>query len=358
MKNTILHIFIGILLLTFPGSLCAEKGGIYATSSQDLQAMHEEAENYLDEASDGRQDMLADAIRHAMRGMTSELNEFRKLQDSPSNQAAEEVVKKDFYGEGSSRALKMRLYSPRNAASSEMPLLVYLHGGGWAYGGLNSGSVLCAGIAASGKAAVLAVEYSLSPEKQYPTALYECVAAMEYAFANVSKWGCSPSRISIAGDEAGGNLALATALYLQTDNSVAGSIHSIILFDPILKCFRDNTSPSWKKYSRGYGLDARALEACIESYQGTTADSTDPLMSPASASPDALKLLPPILLINASRSILASQIDEFVKTGGDDGCKITHISFPETLPGYISGRLQPTALKKAVEMTTAFLLND
>lgn len=358
MKNTILHIFIGILLLTFPGSLCAGNSGIYAISSQDLQAMHEEAENYLDEASDGRQDMLADAIHHAIRGMTSELNEFRKLQDYPSNHAAGEVVQKEFYGEGSSRALKMKLYMSANPASSEMPLLVYLHGGGWNYGGLNSCSGLCNAIAASGKATVLSVEYSLSPEKQFPTALYESVAALEYAFANASKWGCSTSRVSIGGDEAGGNLALATALYLQTDKSIAGSIHSIILFDPILKCFRDNTSPSWKKYSRGYGLDARALEACIESYQGKTTDSKDQLMSPAIASPDALRQLPPILLINAGRSILASQIDEFVKSCGDAGCKIIHITFPETLPCYISGKLQPTALKKAAELTTAFLLDD
>lgn len=325
--------------------------------------MHNEAEDYIDNVSDGRQDIWADAIRHSMRGTYSELYDIRKKQiaslvqrNKSEGTGAEGKVKiSDISGTGALRGVKLRLYLPNTASHAKLPLLVYFHGGGWSTGSIETGYSYCKGVAESGKAAVLAIDYSPSPEHRYPDALNECVSAIEFAMANASKWGCTPEEISVGGDESGGNLALATALYLEKDPSINGKIKSVVAINPITKCFRDHLSPSWKKYSRGYGLDARLLEAYISAYTGIDSDSHDSLLSPSYATEQQLKNLPPLLIINSGRSILADQTEAFVSSASKAGCKVRHITFPQAVDGFIAYPGQPTALKKAIEFTIAFL---
>lgn len=312
--------------------------------------MLREADDFIDEITDGRQDRQSDAILHAMRGQGAELMALRQSRNS-QGMISSNVEVQDICGKGMAQGIAMRLYRPENPTSDKpLPLLVYLHGGGWTIGSINSCAEFCDALAATGKVMVLAVDYALAPEKPYPAGLTDCVAATEFAIDNAGKWGSSSSMVSIGGDSSGGNLALATALSLA-DRRMQDPLRSIVLFYPVVKAYSDN-SISWKRYRRGYGLDKRLMETFNEAYLAG-GDSRDPMVSPIEAPLEKLAQLPPVLLVAAERDILADQGREFTdKVKGTE-----RIELPGTVHLFITVPGQPTAFGKAVRITVAFLRN-
>lgn len=345
MRKTVISLVLG-MACAFSMDARIEKGML--PDAGETAAMAAEADDFIDEISDGRQDRQADALLHAIRGMSGELAAVRQGRDVPYKPSAG-VKAVDLKGDGSARGLSMRLYRPAEEKGAPLPLLVYFHGGGWSIGGINSCAAFCDSLASTGKVMVLAVDYSLAPEHPYPEGMMDCASAVEYAFSNARSWGSSPELISLGGDSAGGNLALSTALYRSAQKDVPGSIRSLVLFYPVVKAYRDS-SASWKKYSRGYGLDGRLMEIFCEAYVGK-GDVHDPMVSPAEGTDSVLSALPPMLVINAEKDILADQGKEFCSRAG----KTKHIELPGTVHLFITVPGQPTAFRKAVELTAAYL---
>ena len=234
----------------------------------------------------------------------------------------------------------MRLYEIENDTTT-LPLLIYLHGGGWTFGSINSCSRFCDAIAASGAARVLAIDYSLAPESPFPAALNDCTAALEYAHTNAAILKTTPALISIGGDSAGGNLAVAAALKCG-----CLPVRSLILFYPVTKAYADD-SESWNKYGHGYGLDADLMAEFNKAYTIGTSPH-NPLISISSAKTENLAKLPPTLLVGAGRDILRDQGKEFAdRLPGI----VRRVEFPGAVHLFITVPGQPTAFKKAVELS-------
>jgi acetyl esterase len=106
-----------------------------------------------------------------------------------------------------------RLYVALGAPQPPQPLLVYLHGGGWVIGDLDTHDSVCRFLAEHGGCRVLSVDYRLAPEHPFPVPVEDVVAAFAWAHANAAELGADPDRMAVGGDSAGGNLA--TALCLQ-----------------------------------------------------------------------------------------------------------------------------------------------
>ncbi|MFW6077207.1 MAG: alpha/beta hydrolase, partial [Hyphomicrobiales bacterium] len=102
----------------------------------------------------------------------------------------------------------IRIYRP--SAEPSLPVLLYLHGGGFVVGGLDSHDDICAELAQRANLAVVAVDYRLAPEHRFPAAFDDCWAVLT-ALAN-GKLGLDAARLVVAGDSAGGNLAAAVAM--------------------------------------------------------------------------------------------------------------------------------------------------
>lgn len=351
--------------MTIASGYCKLPKSLLPTEKEKIAFLNE-ADDFIDEIPEGTQDKQCDAVLHAMRGHTGELSNIRMSRNSmPELSSA--VSRTDLSGDGSARGINMRLYSPAGKDATPLPLLIYFHGGGWTFGSINSCARFCDSLAASGKVIVLAVDYSLAPEKAYPSGLLDCISAIEYAFSHASEWGVDPAMISLGGDSAGGNLALASALYLQESPLSSGAIKSLVLFYPVLKAYADG-SRSWKEYSRGYGLDSRLMEAFNEAYLSTpptgtvvspattgASDKENPLISPAHANDSQLKNLPPILLINGERDILCDQGKIFTERLEKIGHDTERIEFPGSVHLFITVDGQPSAFSKAVALTEAFL---
>lgn len=312
---------------------------LYATDSLAAQStdtlMLCEADVFISNLPAGLQQFQKQAIEKAIKGDASTLNEVRNSRNIPS--ALSPGVHAVYL------TPTMCLYEKEHD-SNTLPLLIYLHGGGWTFGSINSCSRFCNAVAASGKARVLAVDYRLAPEHPFPAALDDCSAALDFVEANYTRLRTQPEYVSIGGDSAGGNLALATAL---RNNHTR--VRSLVLFYPVIKAFADD-SPSWNTYRTGYGLDADLMQTFNDAYT-LGADPCDKYISFDSTDGDNFDL-PPTLLINAGRDILCDQGKEFADRFPD---KVRRIVFPHAVHLFITVPGQPAAFEKAVELTVGFL---
>lgn len=192
--------------------------------------------------------------------------------------------------------------------------------------------------------AVLAVDYRLAPEHGYPEGLDDCMAAVDTAAANLDRWKCSG--ISLGGDSSGGNLAIATAMSFPRD-----TFRCMVAFYPVTKAYADNSS-SWKEFGDGFGLDSGLMEAFNEAY---TSDIHNPLVSPAEASDDVLKTLPPTLMVAADRDILRDQGADFADRLRRLGNKVEYRLVLGSVHLFITVPGQAAAFGYAVSEASAFI---
>jgi acetyl esterase len=113
---------------------------------------------------------------------------------------------------GPAGEIPARLYVSLGAPRSPQPLLVYYHGGGWVIGDLETHDGPCRFLAEHSGCRVLSIEYRLAPEHPFPAPVEDALAAFAWAAEHAAELGADPSRIAVAGDSAGGNLAGAVCL--------------------------------------------------------------------------------------------------------------------------------------------------
>jgi acetyl esterase len=104
--------------------------------------------------------------------------------------------------------MSLRLYAPQRALASPLPLLLYVHGGGWVIGDLDTHDAVCRRLCHDTGMKVVAVNYRLAPEHSFPAAPDDVEAALRWVHANAAELGCDAQRIAVAGDSAGAQLAL------------------------------------------------------------------------------------------------------------------------------------------------------
>ncbi|MBN9003516.1 MAG: alpha/beta hydrolase fold domain-containing protein, partial [Rhizobiales bacterium] len=136
------------------------------------------------------------------------------------------------------RPVRVRIYRPR--ASQPLPVLVYMHGGGWVIGSIDSHDSITAAIAADTPCVVISVDYARAPEHPFPAPMEDCRAVVAWTSANAAAIGVDPAAIFVGGDSAGGNLATAMTIAFR-DGSVRASM-SISSARPISARHRRLTS--------------------------------------------------------------------------------------------------------------------
>ncbi len=171
------------------------------------------------------------------------------------------------------RSLAARLYVPEEAGEPS-GLTVYFHGGGWVFGTLETHDASCRALARASGAAVLSVAYRLAPEHRYPAAIDDCFEATVWAAANAERLGIDGSRIAVAGDSAGGNLAAAVAIMARA----AGAprlCHQLLIY-PVIDI--DFDRPSYVANGKGdYFLSTAGMKWFWDHYLGATALAEAPL---------------------------------------------------------------------------------
>ena len=176
--------------------------------------------------------------------------------------------------------LAARLYSPRaKDDGTALPLLLYLHGGGFTIGSIATHDVLCRELARLAGCMVVSLEYRLAPEHRFPTASNDAWDALQLLAAHADALGADPSRLAVGGDSAGGTLAAVCAIFAR-DAGLPLALQ--LLFYP--GCAAHQDAPSHSIYARGLVLEAPVINWFFGHYVQSRAEREDwrfaPLLAP------------------------------------------------------------------------------
>lgn len=161
-------------------------------------------------------------------------------------------------------SLRLRSYLGKN--DHDRPLIIYFHGGGWAYGDLETHHGFCKMLCAQSTCSIVSVDYRLAPEHPYPAAADDCLTATDWIAGHIKQLGPSNGTMILTGDSAGANLATATCLELEPDirENVAGEILIYPVTDHYSRKF-----PSYTEKAKGYRLTSKMMSEFWDTYLGT-----------------------------------------------------------------------------------------
>lgn len=205
---------------------------------------------------------------------------------------------------GPEEEIPVRIYTPEG--NSPFPLLVYFHGGGWVVGDLDAVDNTCRALCLGAGCMVISVDYRLAPEYKFPAALEDAYAAIQWLAANASGMGGDATRLAVAGDSAGGNLAAAVALMARDKGELSLSYQLLIY--PVTHCYFD--TESYLTYGEGdYGLRRDEMIWFWQHYLADEAEGKNPYASPLLA--EDLSGLPPALIVTAECDILRDEAEAY-----------------------------------------------
>ena len=205
-----------------------------------------------------------------------------------------------------------RLYDPRNGHGA--PVAVYLHGGGWVMGDLDTHDGICRRLADRSGCAVLSVAYRLAPEHPYPAAVEDVETAVAWLRKNATDHGVDASRLAVVGDSAGGHLAAVAARRARD----AGEPYACqVLIYPVL-----DPGMATESYRTcvDVGLGAPEMRFFWDAFAPPGVDRNDPDLAPLNAS---LAGLPPTLLITAEHDPLRDEGEAYGAALAEAGVPVT-----------------------------------
>ena len=298
-----------------PASDAARPAPDMAAVLQTLTALGAKPFETLSPAEARRQPTPADAVMRVMRD--------RGIQLPPAVTA---VQTRDLQVDGAAGQLPARLYTPGNrpAGAAPLPLIVYWHGGGWVVADLDTYDATPRALAAMTGAAVLSVHYRQGPENRFPAAHDDAVAAYRWALANARQLGVNPERLAVAGESAGGNLALNVAIAAR-DGNLTRPDHVLAVY-PVAGA--DMNTPSYQENANALPLSRGALEWFLKNALESQAQAQDPRINLVGR--NDLRGLPPVTIVSAQIDPLRSEGETLATRLREAGVDVQQRTFPGT----------------------------
>jgi acetyl esterase len=236
---------------------------------------------------------------------------------------------RDLEIEGAAGRLRARHYAPAHGEGA--PLLVFLHGGGFVFGDLDTHDAPCRILCRNGGMHVLAIDYRLAPENMFPAAVDDARAALRWAFEHAAELGADPARVGIGGDSAGANLSAVVAQLAAADGGPAPTCQ--ILIYPAV----DRTRPylSLDLFKEGFLLTAESIEWFHMHYTGSSGVAkTDPRIGPLHAA--SLAGLAPALVVTAGFDPLRDEGEAYAAALTAAGTTAVLRRFDALIHGFIN----------------------
>ncbi len=242
----------------------------------------------------------------------------------------------------------LRVYTP--TGNGPFPALVYFHGGGWVLGDLDTHDSLCRRLANAACCVVVSVDYRRSPEAKFPAALEDCYAATQRAAEHAEQFNIDASRIAVAGDSAGANLAAAVALMARDQGNLP--IHFQLLIYPVMSHGCDTSS--FNEFAQGFGLTKVAMMWFWQQYLESDEDGKNPYASPLLA--DNLRGLPPAHIVTAGHDVLRDEGEAYAARLIEAGVPTTQIQYEGMIHGFVNlAGLFDTSKQAARDIATVLL---
>jgi len=248
-------------------------------------------------------------------------------QPSPPEVAAA----RDLRAAGPAGDIPLRLYRPLGSAAADvLPVLVYLHGGGFVIGDLDTHDTLCRELANGSGCAVVAVDYRMGPECRFPAAVDDCVAATRWVHANAAEFKLDAGRMAVGGDSAGGNLAAVVALALRDAGGPA------LRFQLLIYPGTDQRRGTLSHITSGQGflLTRDTITYFHDHYIDQPHHDLDWRASPLLHKDH--RNLPPAFVLTAGFDPLRDEGMAYAQQLTEAGTRTTLVDFPRQIHGFIT----------------------
>lgn len=227
----------------------------------------------------------------------------------------------------------VRVYHPPAAKEQKkLPGLIYLHGGGWTIGDLDTHDVLCRSLCLQADIVVVSVDYRMGPEHKFPAAYDDSLAAFNWAVSQAKDLGIDPSRIAIGGDSAGGNLSAAASIGLRDQTGLSHQPAFQLLIYPATIMWPDTAS--FHANGKGYMLTQDSIAYYTENYLRHPDDAKDWRASPQWAKSHAG--LPPAFVMTAGFDPLRDEGLMYADALSKAGVPSQYICFERQIHGFIT----------------------
>jgi acetyl esterase len=260
------------------------------------------------------------------RGVLSGLQASSPVQKLPAD-----VENRTIPGGSNSKDVSITIVRPRNSNIEPLPVVIFTHGGGWVLGGFDTHERLVREVAIKANVVVVFVNYTLSPEGKYPTALEQAYATANWVARNGQSINVDSSRLAVVGDSVGGNLT--AALTLLTKERGGPSIRFQVLFYPVTDANFD--TPSYEKYEQGYWLTREGMKWFWNNYTSKETNRKEPTVSPLQASIEQLSGLPQALIINGENDVLCDEGEAYALKLLEAGVRVTAVRYHGTIHDFV-----------------------
>lgn len=231
---------------------------------------------------------------------------------------------------GPAGRVDVRIVKPTGSLTN-LPVIVYFHGGGWILGSARTHDRLVRELAVSTNAAVVFVKYTPSPEARYPIPLEECYAATAYVAEHGDELGVDGSQLVVAGDSVGGNMAAVVAMLAKERGGP--TIAFQLLFYPVTDAAMNTAS--YAQFADGPWLTKPAMEWFWKAYAPDVESRLNVTASPLRASTEQLTGLPPALIITAENDVLRDEGEAYAAKLIEAGVTVTAIRFLGTIHDFV-----------------------
>ena len=224
--------------------------------------------------------------------------------------------------------IPVRIYTPEQAVAHDAALVVWLHGGGWVIGDLDTADATARALANRSGAVVVSVGYRLAPEHRAPAALDDAQAVLVWVVEHEELLGVDARRVAVGGDSAGGNLAAALCQRMRDEGGPAIAFQLLVY--PVVDCTLSH--PSMDEHAEGYSLTRDIMGWFVDHYLNG-ADPTDPSVSPLRA--PSLAGLPPALVITAEFDPLRDEGEAYAAALRDAGVIVEAVRYDGQIHGFM-----------------------
>ncbi|WP_426571303.1 alpha/beta hydrolase [Aquihabitans sp. McL0605] len=238
-------------------------------------------------------------------------------------------------------------------ANQTLPVILYVHGGGWVLGNAGTHDRLVRELAIGTNAAVVFVEYDRSPEARYPVAIEQVYAAAQWIVAEGRLYDLDPDRIAIAGDSVGGNMTAAVTILAKQRGDVS-FVHQSLYY-PVTDAGQDTAS--YREFAEGPYLRAQAMAWFWDAYLPDPAGRGEITASPLQATLEDLAGLPPAFVIVDENDVLRDEGEAYARKLTQAGVPTTSVRYDGTVHDFmmLNPLRETEATSAAIEQATDVL---
>jgi acetyl esterase len=255
------------------------------------------------------------------------------------------------------RRVRVRIYRPVGARSTRRATIVFFHGGGFVIGDLDTHDDMCRWLCSEVDAVVVSVAYRTAPEAPFPAAVEDALAATQWAADHLAQLGGDATRLVVAGDSAGGNLAAVVAQAWREErhrDRRRAPLGAQLLIYPVTDLEDEGGAryPSRIEHAEGYLLTGDELRWFAHHYLGASADRRDPRRSPIHGE---LTGLPPTVVVTAEYDPLRDEGEAYAAALEAAGVDVRARRFDGLVHGFFALAALSPVCAEAVQVTCALL---